>query len=158
VQSIPIVIFLFHSTLVKGMVAFLPFIKFLYLPYMCLNLLSFYVVNILIQQPTGLQHNLHNIKYGIIIFETPVIDFYIMLFIVLLVALLSIKLSNLNEELQGKDELSFTLKKKAKTLRNIQKRSSILSIIYYVFYLSIELCLLLILLMNVVSKVNLSNF
>jgi len=34
IQSIPIIIFLFHSTLVKSMVKFLPFIKFLYLPYM----------------------------------------------------------------------------------------------------------------------------
>ena len=34
IQSIIIVIFLFHSTLIKSMVAFLPFIKFFYLPYM----------------------------------------------------------------------------------------------------------------------------
>jgi len=116
------------------------------------------VINILFSSSVGFEHNLNNIKYGLILLENPVFDFPIMLFILVLVALLALKLSNLEDMLEGKDEHSFAAKKKAKTLRDIQKRSSILSIIYYVFYLSIEVCLLLILLMNVVSKVNLSNF
>lgn len=158
VQSIPVVIFLFHSTLIQSMILFLPFIKYFYLPYMFLNLIWFYVINILINVPEGQVHNLNNIKYGIIIFEKPVIEFPVMLSILLLVGLLALKLNILSEMLEGQDEKSFAEKKKMKTLRNIQKRSSILSIIYYVFYLSIEVCLLFILLINVVSKVNLSNF
>ena len=60
--------------------------------------------------------------------------------------------------LQGKDESSFQKHKTMKTLRNIQKQSTFLSMIYYIFYLSIEALLLFILLLNVVSKVNLTNF
>lgn len=159
IQSIIIVIFLFHSTLIKSMVAFLPFIKFFYLPYMCLNLVAFYILNVLRYKIAPVKdHILFDIKYGIIIFENPAFDFPLMLFILLLVALLALKLSHLSHMLQGQDEMRFTLRKKAKTLRNIQKKSPILSIIYYVFYLSIEALLLFILLVNVVSKVNLSNF
>ena len=81
-----------------------------------------------------------------------------MLFVLLLVVLLMKKMKNLSERLKGEDEHTFIEKEKVKTLRTIQKRSSILSVIYYVFYLSIEVLLLFILLINVVSKVNLSNF
>lgn len=108
--------------------------------------------------PIPEEHNLTDIKYGVILFENPAFDFPLMLFVLVLVALLSLKLSHLDKIMEGQDEHSFTERKKAKTLRKIQQTSSILSIIYYIFYLSIEACLLLILLMNVVSKVNLSNF
>lgn len=124
-----------------------------------MNLVAFYVLNILRYKIAPAKaHILYDIKYGIIIFENPAFDFPLMLFILLLVALLALKLSHLSHMLQGQDEMRFTLRKKAKTLRNIQKKSPILSIIYYVFYLSIEALLLFILLVNVVSKVNLSNF
>lgn len=157
VQSIVILIYLFHSTLIKSYIGFLPFIQFLYLPYMFLNLAAFYVLNVVMRAPDDGSQGLSNVKYGIIIFESPAVEFPIMLFCILLSALLAIKISNLSEQLQGKDEGSFQ-KQKQKTLRNIQKRSSILSVIYYVFYLSIEALLLFILLLNVVSKVNLTNF
>ena len=81
-----------------------------------------------------------------------------MLFITFLVLLLVIKIEHLTNILGEEDEISYDRKSKRRTLKSIQKRSSILTIIYYVFYLSIEACLLFILLLNVVSKVNLSNF
>ena len=157
-QSIVIVIFLFHSTLIKSYINFLPFIQFIYLPYMMLNLVGFYIINLIVKVPINESHSLSGIKYGIIIFENPAIEFPIMLFWILLSSLFAIKISNFSEMLQGKDESSFQKHKTMKTLRNIQKQSTFLSMIYYIFYLSIEALLLFILLLNVVSKVNFTNF
>ena len=157
-QSIVIVIILFHSTLIKSFIKFLPFIQFIHLPYIVLNLVGFYIINLIVKVPINESHSLSGIKYGIIIFENPAIEFPIMLFWILLSSLFAIKISNFSEMLQGKDESSFQKHKTMKTLRNIQKQSTFLSMIYYIFYLSIEALLLFILLLNVVSKVNLTNF
>jgi hypothetical protein len=158
VQSIVIVIFLFHSTLVKSMIGFLPIIKYVYMPYLFLNMLYFYIINVMIKLPDDTQESLKNIKFGIIVFESPALEFPIMLLVISLVALLVIKVENLNKLLGEEDEAKYEIKKKQKTLKIIQNQSTVLSIMYYVFYLSIEGLLLFILLMNVVSKVNLSNF
>lgn len=158
-QSIPIVIFLFHSTLVKSLIGFLPLIKFIYLPYLILNLLFFYVINTIDKiQGESKTVSLRNIKYGIINFENPAFEFPIMLFVIFLVLLLIIKIEHINKMLGEEDEIYYEMKSKQKTLKNIQKQSSIVSILYYLFYLSIEAGLLLILIINVVSKINLSNF
>ena len=157
-QSVVIVIFLFHSTLIKSYINFLPFIQLIYLPYMILNLVCFYVINLVFKIPAGESHSLSGVKYGIIVFENPYIEFPIMLFWILLSSLFAIKISNFSVMLQGLDESSFQKKKTMKTLRNIQKQSAFLSMLYYIFYLSIEALLLFILLVNVISKVNLTNF
>ncbi|CAI2386722.1 unnamed protein product [Moneuplotes crassus] len=158
IESIFVVIFLFHSTLVKSMIVFLPFVKYIYMPYMCVNVIVFYIINILYSKQGHYNTNIHNVKYGIIVFETPIIEFPLMLFVLLLVALLVKKMSSISEVLSVEDEHVMFQKKKAKAIKEMQNRNTILSAIYYLFYLSIEVLLLFILLMNVVSKVNLSNF
>ena len=127
------------------------------MPYMFINLLFFYIVNV-IHHTVWQNHSLTYIKYGIIKFESSALDFPIMLFVLFLVELLVIKIETLNTMLGEQDEEKYEMKYKQKTLKSIQKQSSILSIIYYIFYLTIEACLIFILLINVVSKVNLSNF
>lgn len=116
------------------------------------------MINIIYGVPKAGDTNISGIKYGLILFETPLIEFPCMLIVLLLVALLIKKLSIMSEMLTVEDEHMLNEKKKVKTLRDMQRKSTILSAIYYVFYLSIELLLLFILLINVVSKVNLSNF
>ena len=157
-QSVVIVIFLFHSTLIKSYINFLPFIQLIYLPYMILNLVCFYVINLVFKIPAGESHSLSGVKYGIIVFENPYIEFPIMLFWILLSSLFAIKISNFSVMLQGHDESSFQKKRTKYKLKSIQNQSAILSMLYYIFYLSIEALLLFILLLNVISKVNLTNF
>ena len=47
---------------------------------MMLNLVGFYIINLIVKVPINESHSLSGIKYGIIIFENPAIEFPIMLF------------------------------------------------------------------------------
>ena len=64
-----------HSTMIKSSINFLPFIKFIYLPYMMLNLVGFYIINLIVKVPINESHSLSGIKYGIIILKIMQLSF-----------------------------------------------------------------------------------